>query len=45
MNLGRIYAKQGKWLEALRELEEAVRLAPGDRSAHRARHELRAKVN
>jgi tetratricopeptide (TPR) repeat protein len=45
MNLGRIYAKQGKWFEALRELEEAVRLAPTDRSAAKALHELRAKLN
>jgi tetratricopeptide (TPR) repeat protein len=45
MNLGRIYTKQGKWFEALRELEQAVRVAPTDHSAHKALHELRAKLN
>ena len=45
VNLGRIYVRQGKWIEALRELEEAVRLAPTDRSAAKALHELRAKLN
>src|SRR5687768_3963902 len=45
MNLGRIYVKQGKWFEALRELEEAVRIAPTDRSVAKALHELRAKLN
>ena len=45
MNLGRIYAKQGKWFQALGELEAAVRVAPTDRSAARALHELRGKLN
>src|SRR6266404_1739979 len=30
MNLGRIHVRQGRWWDALREFEEAVRLAPGD---------------
>ena len=30
LNLGRIYLRQGQWPEALRELEAAARLAPGD---------------
>ena len=45
MNLGRVYAKQGKWREALRELEAAVRVAPRDPGARHALHELRGKFN
>ena len=45
MNLGRIYVKQSKWAEAMREFEEAVRLAPTDKSAHKMLHELRARFN
>jgi tetratricopeptide (TPR) repeat protein len=45
MNLGRIYLRQGRWWDALRELEGAVRMAPDDRSARRALHELRARLN
>lgn len=45
MNLGRIYVRQGKWQAALREFEGAVRVAPDDQSAHRALHELRARLN
>lgn len=45
LNLGRIYLRQGRWWDALRELEGAVRMAPGDRGAHRALHELRARLN
>lgn len=45
MNLGRIYAKQGKTWDALREFEAAVRIAPTDKSAHRMRHEIRARLN
>jgi hypothetical protein len=30
MNLERIYLKQRRWWEALREVEGAVRMAPGD---------------
>src|ERR671919_680419 len=45
MNLGRIYVKQGKWWEALRELETAARIAPRDGAARRALHELRGRLN
>jgi Tfp pilus assembly protein PilF len=45
MNLARIFTKQGKWWDALRELEAAVRAAPDARDAHRALHELRARLN
>ncbi len=45
MNLGRIYLKQGRWWDALRELEGAVRAAPQDPAAHRMLHSLRARLN
>ena len=45
MNLGRIYLKQERWWDALREFEAAVRLAPADADAHRALHSLRARLN
>jgi tetratricopeptide (TPR) repeat protein len=45
MNLGRVYMKQGKWWEALRELETAVRVAPQDAAARHALHELRGRLN
>ncbi len=45
MNLGRVFQKQGKWWQALRELEMAVRVAPRDGGAHRALHELRGRLN
>ena len=45
MNLGRIYLKQGKWWDALREFEGSVRMAPKDKDAHRALHGLRARLN
>jgi Tfp pilus assembly protein PilF len=45
MNLGRIYIRQGHWWEALREFEEAVRLAPRDVRAARILHSLRARLN
>jgi Tfp pilus assembly protein PilF len=45
MNLGRIYVRQGNWQAALREFEGALRVAPDDQSAHRALHELRARLN
>jgi tetratricopeptide (TPR) repeat protein len=45
MNLGRIYLKQGKWWDALREFEAAVRVAPRDEGAAKALHTLRAKLN
>lgn len=45
MNLGRIYIQQGRWWQALRELEEAVRLAPRDVRAAKILHGLRARLN
>jgi Tfp pilus assembly protein PilF len=45
MNLGRIYIKQRRWSDALRELQEAVRAAPRDAGARRALHELRGRLN
>jgi tetratricopeptide (TPR) repeat protein len=45
MNLGRIYLKQGRWWEALRELEGAVRAAPEDVVARKALHSVRARLN
>jgi tetratricopeptide (TPR) repeat protein len=45
MNLGRIYLKQGKWWEALREFEGAVRMAPQDGEARKALHTLRGRLN
>jgi len=45
MNLGRVYVKQGKWWDALRELETAVRVAPRAAAARHALHELRGKLN
>jgi Tfp pilus assembly protein PilF len=45
MNLGRIYVRQRKWWDALRELEAAVRVAPRYPGARRALHELRGRLN
>jgi len=45
MNLGRIYLKQGRWWQALREFEAAARLVPSDREAARALHSLRGRLN
>jgi len=45
MNLGRIFIRQGRWWDALRELEGAVAVAPDDAEAHKALHGLRAKLN
>ena len=45
MNLGRVFVKQGKWWDALRELETAVRVAPRDAGARHALHELRGRMN
>ena len=45
MNLGRIYVQQGRWWQALREFEGAVRLAPRDVRAATMLHELRALLN
>ena len=45
MNLGRVYLRRGQWQEALRELEEAARLAPADPGARKMLHEIRARFN
>ena len=45
MNLGRIYLKQGRWWEALREFEAAVRLVPSDAELAKALHSLRGRLN
>ena len=45
MNLGRIYLKQGRWWDALREFEGAVRAAPEDIKSHKVLHSLRARLN
>src|SRR5712692_11686900 len=45
MNLGRVDLEQGRWWEALRELEGAVRAATRDADAHKMLHGLRARLN
>jgi Tfp pilus assembly protein PilF len=45
MNLGRVYVKQRRWWDALREFEAAVRAAPTDAPAAKALHTLRARLN
>ncbi len=45
MNLGRIYARQGKWRDALHEFEGAVHAAPEDAEARKALHGLLARLN
>ena len=45
MNLGRIYLRRGRWWEALREFESAVRAAPDDVEARKALHTMRARLN
>lgn len=45
MNMARIHLKQGRWWDALRELEGAVRVAPKDPHAHQALHSVRARLN
>ena len=45
MNLGRIYLRRGRWIEALREFEAGVRAAPKDPEMRKLLHELRAKFN
>ena len=45
LNLGRIYSRQGRWWQALREFEEAVRLAPRDVRAAKILHNLRGRLN
>jgi tetratricopeptide (TPR) repeat protein len=45
LNLGRIYLKQRKWWDALREFEGAARLAPADAETGKALHTLRGQLN
>ena len=45
MNLGQVYMRQGKWWDALREYEGAVRAAPEDAEARKALHTLRGRLN
>jgi len=45
MNLGRIYLKQGRWWEALKQFEAAVKLAPTDTDLAKALHSLRGRLN
>ena len=45
MNLGRIHLRRGRWWDALREFEAAVRLAPEDAELRRTLHSLRARLN
>ncbi len=45
LNLGRIYLRQRKWWEALREFEGAVRLAPQDAETRKVLHTLRGQLN
>jgi tetratricopeptide (TPR) repeat protein len=45
MNLARIHVRRGQWWDALREFEQAVRLAPEDAELRRALHSLRARLN
>ena len=45
MNLGRIHLRQGRWWNALREFEGAVRAAPTDVEARKALHTLRGRLN
>jgi hypothetical protein len=45
VNLFRVYLRQGRWWEALREFEGAVQMAPGDVPASQMLHELRGRLN
>src|SRR4029453_19653424 len=45
LNLGQIYIRQGRWWQALREFEGAVRLAPRDARTARILHSLRGRLN
>jgi Tfp pilus assembly protein PilF len=45
MNLGRIHLRRGRWAEALREFEGAVRAAPRDADARKLLHQFRARFN
>ena len=45
INLGRIYLEQGRWEEARREFEEAVRTAPDDPDVRKPLHALLTRSN
>jgi Tfp pilus assembly protein PilF len=45
VNLGRLYLQQGRWEDALREFEGAVRVAPGDPQVRVTLAKLRARFN
>jgi Tfp pilus assembly protein PilF len=45
LNLGRIYLRQRKWWDALREFEGAARLAPEDAETRKTLHTLRGQLN
>jgi Tfp pilus assembly protein PilF len=45
LNLGRIYLRQRKWWDALREFEGAARLAPQDAETRKTLHTLRGQLN
>jgi tetratricopeptide (TPR) repeat protein len=45
MNLGQVFLRQGRWWEALREFEGAVRLVPRDHDAAKMLHHVRARLN
>jgi Tfp pilus assembly protein PilF len=45
LNLGRIYLRQRKWWDALREFEGATRLAPEDAETRKTLHTLRGQLN
>ena len=44
-NLGSIFERRGRWVEALREYKEALRLYPGYDVARKAVARLRAQMN
>jgi Tfp pilus assembly protein PilF len=45
VNLARIHLRRGEWSGALRELREAVRIAPRDPQARKLLHELLGRYN
>ena len=44
-NLGRVYERLGRWLEAIREYEEAIELVPDYQLAYQALTRLQAAMN
>lgn len=45
MNLARIYVRRGQFLEAVKEMEEAVRMAPENAAVRKMLHALRGRLN